>query len=1070
MNSHHYVFGRLQYAALFALLFITSFHVSAQPQLTFDSVSVAFPQITLHFKVGCSIIPKKTNYTVKEDGKIVANFSLYHADTTRTRCCISVALVIDRSATMNGEGLIGAKTGAKAFVDRMDGSCDEATLVSFSNLITVDVSLTKDKILLVNGIDGLSAVGATAVWDAAIVGIQELVTNGTQPCRGVILLTDGEDNSSNHTVDDVIAFATANHIPIYTIGVGTGVNDADLSRIAASTGGKYTKVPDPSQLSSAFLGLFNIISQASVAGEITYTTDSKCLDGSTKTVDLTINAATGCPGTITKTKTYKMPLDSSTFQTAIFKIGTVTAVPGSIVELPLTLETDINDSLQNAQIFIEINQYCSQLLSIDTRGFLLDGVPIDLSPIPNGYGLYTMKVTGPLHGGILALLKFAIPPNLSDRECPVTLKAWIFSKGCLKPILVSGKIIISNPKIIIVSPNGGQSWCAGTTQQITWTSTNLHKVKILLSSDAGSTFPVLLADSVDASLGYWDWQIPSNIPSGTRYRIQILDEDGNGFAVKSLNNFMITSLPVILTQPSDKTVCVGDSAAFTVKFDSASSPGVQWQVRSAGDSVYRDIGGAIYATLILRNLDTAQNMSQYRAHLMTVCTNSYSDSALLTINPSLAILSQPQSQEICFGSTVIFSVSVAGTNILYQWRKDGIPINYATSSSLTIPSVAQNDLGNYDVTLSAACSAFPMTSSAAKLSPIQIPQITSQPKADTICIGTPVTFSVSANGKGLKYQWRKGGTPITGAISPVFTILSATNSDYGLYDVDITDTCGLIHVVSNPAQLIVNQTPVISTQPSNQSLCEGSTATFTVAASPVSSYQWLKNGIAAPGATSNQFVINNVLIADTGSYSVRLTNACGQTLSSSAYLSVLKTTSISLQPVSQTVKENTNVTFTVNAIGTNLAYQWRKNGVDIPGATNSSFTISSAKKSDEGNYTVLVSGQCGQPVLSGIAALSVTLVGIGETSTPSFYLGQNYPNPFTRTTTIGFRLNPGEGRGEVRFKVYDVFGREVLDFSNKIMDNSPLTIDYSQLPTQGIYFYRLTVGNESRTKMMTLIK
>jgi hypothetical protein len=64
----------------------------------------------------------------------------------------------------------------------------------------------------------------------------------------------------------------------------------------------------------------------------------------------------------------------------------------------------------------------------------------------------------------------------------------------------------------------------------------------------------------------------------------------------------------------------------------------------------------------------------------------------------------------------------------------------------------------------------------------------------------------------------------------------------------------------------------------------------------------------------------------------------------------------------------------------------------------------------------------------------------------------------------------GEGRGEVIFKIYDIFGREVLDLSKDVLGKSSLVISNSQLPSQGIYFYRLTIGNQSQTRMMTMIK
>ncbi len=90
-----------------------------------------------------------------------------------------------------------------------------------------------------------------------------------------------------------------------------------------------------------------------------------------------------------------------------------------------------------------------------------------------------------------------------------------------------------------------------------------------------------------------------------------------------------------------------------------------------------------------------------------------------------------------------------------------------------------------------------------------------------------------------------------------------------------------------------------------------------------------------------------------------------------------------------------------------------------------------------------------------------------------FYLLQNYPNPFSLNTTFSLPLLLGEGRGEVTFKVYDVLGREALDLSNEAIRNflhgesaTDVVIRKSQLPGAGMYFYRMTFGSQSQTKMM----
>jgi uncharacterized repeat protein (TIGR01451 family) len=82
---------------------------------------------------------------------------------------------------------------------------------------------------------------------------------------------------------------------------------------------------------------------------------------------------------------------------------------------------------------------------------------------------------------------------------------------------------------------------------------------------------------------------------------------------------------------------------------------------------------------------------------------------------------------------------------------------------------------------------------------------------------------------------------------------------------------------------------------------------------------------------------------------------------------------ITTQPASQTVFANTMASFSVVASGeAPLTYQWRKNGLDIGGATASSYNIASAQAADAANYSVVVTDGCGGSVTSATATLTVT--------------------------------------------------------------------------------------------------
>ncbi|PKP20129.1 MAG: hypothetical protein CVU05_09800, partial [Bacteroidetes bacterium HGW-Bacteroidetes-21] len=247
--------------------------------------------------------------------------------------------------------------------------------------------------------------------------------------------------------------------------------------------------------------------------------------------------------------------------------------------------------------------------------------------------------------------------------------------------------------------------------------------------------------------------------------------------------------------------------------------------------------------------------------------------------------------------------------------------------------------------------------------------ITTQPLSQTVCPGANVSFTVAATGTSLTYQWRKGGTNVTGATSATYTITGVVAGNAGNYDCIVTGTCGA--VTSNVAVLTVNTTTAITTQPLAQTVCAGANATFTVVANGTTlSYQWRKGGTNITGATSASYTITGVAAGDAGSYDVIVTGACGNVTSTAVTLTVSAVTAITTQPISQTVCAGSNVSFTVVATGTSIAYQWRKGGTNITGATAATYSIAGVAAGDAGSYDCIVTGTCGN-VTSSAAVLTV---------------------------------------------------------------------------------------------------
>jgi len=554
-----------------------------------------------------------------------------------------------------------------------------------------------------------------------------------------------------------------------------------------------------------------------------------------------------------------------------------------------------------------------------------------------------------------------------------------------------------------------------------------------------------------------------------------------GSAVVTITVNPAATAPTITTQPANQTVTAGQTATFSVV---ASGTGLSYQWRKNGTN----ISGATSSSYTTPATATTDSGSTFSVAVSNAGGSVNSNNATLTVNAAAvvpSITSQPASPTVTAGQTASFSVAANGTAPLsYQWRKNGTNISGATSSSYTTPATATADSGStFSVVVtnsagSATSNNATLTVNAAAVAP----SITAQPASQTVTAGQTATFSVSANGTApLSYQWRKNGTNISGATSSSYTTPATATTDSGsTFSVVVTNSAG--SATSNNAVLNVNAAavaPSITTQPGNQSVTAGQTATFSVSATGTApmSYQWRKNGTSISGATASSYTTPATSMTDSGStFSVSISNSAGSVTSNNATLTVNQAApiapSIATQPASQTVTVGQTATFSVLATGTGpLSYQWRMNGTNVSGANGSSYTTSATTTGMSGSaYSVVVSNSAGS-VTSGNAMLTVnssTGTGSGKlvlsadrlvfyadrSSTPS-------PKRISVTSSSGGALN---------FTV-DMYGGSWMTVS-PTAGATPGTITVSAYPaelTAGTYSCVIKVSAGSSTRRVYVV-
>ncbi len=217
--------------------------------------------------------------------------------------------------------------------------------------------------------------------------------------------------------------------------------------------------------------------------------------------------------------------------------------------------------------------------------------------------------------------------------------------------------------------------------------------------------------------------------------------------------------------------------------------------------------------------------------------------------------------------------------------------------------------------------------------------------------------------------------------------------------------------------------PQITAQPASVAVTQPATASFSVTAigfDPPFTFQWQKSDDAGvtfsdiAGATASSYTTGPTSIAaDHGDrYRVLVSSIGGTTTSAAATLTVTGTVvapSVTTQPQNVTANAGAGASFSVVATGSNLVYQWQKNGTPIAGQTNASLNLSNVQAADAGGYTVVVSnlvnGAAVNSVTSNTATLTVmptgslNLTGTWISNYQCTGSGGNFPGQDTLTVT-----------------------------------------------------------------------
>ena len=416
----------------------------------------------------------------------------------------------------------------------------------------------------------------------------------------------------------------------------------------------------------------------------------------------------------------------------------------------------------------------------------------------------------------------------------------------------------------------------------------------------------------------------------------------------------VNPLPIIPIYKSDTNVfCNGDSIKLSTDFGNYTYQWLQNNIPVLNDTNFSTIA------------DTTSSFS------IEITDSKGCVDTSIAINVSE--LSFPTANTIAIGSynfcqtedSLLVTATETGMN--YQWKKDGINLSADTFQQYTILS---SGIFSVDVSNTIGCT----TSS----NPDTVVVNTSPPA--TIDSLGPLSFcdggstNLLANSGlvnvGLSFQWRRNNIDILGA-----TLTSYVADTIGNYEVVVSNAANCTRVSPTYSVNVFSLPNAIISPNKDTNICNLDTLVLIANTGAGLSYQWQKDGGNISGATNNTYDITS-----TGQYLVKVSNTNNCTsISSSILVSVISLPSASISALgSTTLCTGDSVQLKAN-VGSNLKYQWLKDGINLPNDTNILLTVLT-----NGNYTVLVSNSNNCNLLSTATPVTVfTIPPANITSTDS---------------------------------------------------------------------------------------
>ena len=474
-------------------------------------------------------------------------------------------------------------------------------------------------------------------------------------------------------------------------------------------------------------------------------------------------------------------------------------------------------------------------------------------------------------------------------------------------ITISGGPIFS---IASATPTG---ICTGSSSQLN-----------LLTSGGTGTYTYTWSSDPP---GFTSASIPNPLVSPTvTTKYYVLISDGTLNRTDSITVTVYPNPPAVITPAGSTNLCQGSSVVLNAP------TGTGFQYKWFKDNV--QISGATSSSY------TANTAGSYVLQV-TNSTNCSSTSSplVIVVNPNpLATITAGGSLSICTGDSVKLATNNAA-GLTWQWRLNAVNISGATDS---VYYAKQSGTFSVLVTNVHNCSTL-SANQTVTVNPIPNALITPA-GSTTICAGSSLILNANS-GAGQTYKWYKDGVLITGAVSSSYT---ATQP--GSYTLQVTSSANCSQMST---AVVVSQhlTPTSSISATGAlGFCQGDSVLLTATTDIGTSWQWRRDGVSITGATASTYWAKI-----TGVYTAVASNTNCNVVSNAITVTVTSLPIAAIYPGGSTNLCPGGTVLLNASSGTGYTHQWKKDGTNITGATNSYYLASAA-----GSYVVVITanGTC----------------------------------------------------------------------------------------------------------------